>query len=1670
MLVLLAWIAGPGANAATKTWLGSSEDDRWSTASNWSPSGRPQDGDALQFPGGGFSTDSDNDLTNLLVHSILFFGTGGGYSISGNPIRLQSNITATHSGSQNRVRCYVEFVDGGGYFATGGSGTLDVNGDVILSNNGQLALNCITAGITVSGSIFGNGSVIKYGDKSLTFAGNYPNDFSGTLTIQTGTNFLAKAAGVTAVPGPLILGQLDEFYFGQVVLQSPHQINDATTNLIYHGSIDLNGWDEALGPIHLYDGDIQTGTATLALLGQIRQRSWIYVRECNISGTLYLPADTTFRLDDDDGLRLSANITGPGGYIQTGVGNVWLTGINTFAGPVTIGGGSALVGNHQALGAGSQVTLSGNSGLQLWGNPIGSINKQLTINSSACWIDVIGGDWIWGGNIQLNFTGLMTCNGGQFSQDAFRIFGSIQGTGGIWFGGTVIEVFGNNTFTGTTRAACALLSVNNGNGRPFSDVLEIGGYFIRPSDLQGFPSTYDTNATAEVRWMSSQVTTHSNVTLQPNGFANLNGRSKQFNQLHLRGGRVATGAGRLYAGAVTGHPTNYTASIEGNLSPVSALLNFNIADGPVVPDLSVSASLSDLGGVAAVTKQGDGELLFSSANAYDGATTVEAGLLHIQNPSSLGTSGAGTTVSAGATLLVESVPTLAEPLNIRGFGRGGTQGALHLLTGTSVENLVLGAAAAVRVDSSFSILAGAVSGTGGLTKLGAGTLQLGGSSGPANTFTGDTIVDEGLLVLFKPPFVQAVPGNLVVGRPAGGTTAIARHFNHDQVWANITVNRGGLLDLAGSDEYPGDITLNNGGDIQTGTGTLFLGPGVNVYVAPGQNGASVISGRLRLSDGNTFSVGVQTFPIFNSPPPLEVTALIFDAPADNTFFKTGSGEMRLSGTNTFRANFVISAGRVTAAHSSALGRSSTQRFPFATYVNGSGQLVLDGGIAINDVLEFESTNALVLQSLNGSNYLGGPIALFLPTPVSVPGANGILQIANSVNGPGGITKLGPGTLQFWGAAANTYAGLTTVAEGIIEARRVNQISIPGDAIIGDDSTSTTSARIQIQREQQFPPTANVTIRRSGLLDLFPLAASPLPTPTLHSVLGSGPIQISTFGSSLTISNDASFGFAGAITGSGSLNKYGSGTMRLTGDSIMSGLTTIHGGTLRVDGIFNNSPITVRGGAAVSGDGVLGDVNALDGGPNLLQRSLVLADSEFPDRQGGDLEVGNLTMSFNFGEPVSWGTLGLDFFGPSPTGGNDRIVARGAVDIDAVRLSPRFAYAPREGDVLTLIEKQSAGAVIGTFSGLPQNALITSNGISARISYTGGNGNDITLTVTNLALSYVANAISSGNGNGTIEADECLLMHVFVQSRRATTLTITNAFLRSLTPGVEVTIAAAAYSQLAPNAATYSPVPFQFRTAPPYVCGSPVSFELEVGVTGEGIFALPFQIPGSPNCTVPGGGRCEACFAVTRSFTHNTPTTVRPLDFLGGPSLCFPAKQCPQTNFVNQAAVPYVAYAFGNTTTNELCVTAQLRSTCPDPLGVVAYLSPHNPLDPCANYLGDSGVPGTNAFSFKVPRGSNFVINVVARTTNTVCGSHTLEVFGLPCPPPRLQIAKDAAPGKVLLRWSTAYPGFSFQTAGALNVAGPNGFSSVTSSAAVVGGRYTVTNLTGQQKQFFRLVK
>jgi autotransporter-associated beta strand protein len=174
-----------------------------------------------------------------------------------------------------------------------------------------------------------------------------------------------------------------------------------------------------------------------------------------------------------------------------------------------------------------------------------------------------------------------------------------------------------------------------------------------------------------------------------------------------------------------------------------------------------------ISGLGSVTKTGDGTVTLSGDNTYSGGTTNSAGVLSI--------------------------------------GAGGTSGSI---SGNVVNNATL------QFNRSDSLnYAGAVSGTGSLTKLGAGTTTLSGAF--ANTYTGMTTVSAGTLELSKSADVNAIAGDITVN--SGAILLLSSSGNVANSSA-VTLSGGTITRGSGVNEVFGSLNLTTGSFLDFGTG------------------------------------------------------------------------------------------------------------------------------------------------------------------------------------------------------------------------------------------------------------------------------------------------------------------------------------------------------------------------------------------------------------------------------------------------------------------------------------------------------------------------------------------------------------------------------------------------------------------------------------------------------------------------------------------------------------------------------------------------------------------------------------------------------------------------------------------------------------------------------------
>ena len=202
-------------------------------------------------------------------------------------------------------------------------------------------------------------------------------------------------------------------------------------------------------------------------------------------------------------------------------------------------------------------------------------------------------------------------------------------------------------------------------------------------------------------------------------------------------------------------------------------------------------------GAGGILKLGSGTLILSGANSYTGGTNLDGGILAVISDKNLGTG----------------------PLSFN----GGTLEALAAGGGIiSNKTITLNANGGTFLAdaATLSTLQGPITGAGGWTKSGPGTLNLSGT----NTYTGATSVDAGVL-------------------EAGTTSAFSPS-------SAFTVNAGAVLDLNGFDNTVGSLSgagvvINSGGLEVLSNATLSVGA---------NNASTTFSGSLQDGDGATLAL------------------------------------------------------------------------------------------------------------------------------------------------------------------------------------------------------------------------------------------------------------------------------------------------------------------------------------------------------------------------------------------------------------------------------------------------------------------------------------------------------------------------------------------------------------------------------------------------------------------------------------------------------------------------------------------------------------------------------------------------------------------------------------------------------------------------------------------------
>ena len=218
------------------------------------------------------------------------------------------------------------------------------------------------------------------------------------------------------------------------------------------------------------------------------------------------------------------------------------------------------------------------------------------------------------------------------------------------------------------------------------------------------------------------------------------------------------------------------------------------------------------------------------------------------------------------------------------------------------------------------------------------------------------------------------------------------------------------------------------------------------------------------------------------------------------------------------------------------------------------------------------------------------------------------------------------------------------------------------------------------------------------------------------------------GSPNALTLDGAGNFAvGLIQGTGGLIKNGLGAALVGRAGNYNGSLTLNEGVLVVDANIPGSRVTINGGAlggefGFSGFGGTGTVGAINVNAGIISAGTLTSPT-------GILNTGNLTFAANANYVVKIsGTV-------AGAGGHDQLNVNGTVTLNNARLVPLAfgGFRPIIGDSFTILRNDGADAVSGTFLNAPENSVFAGALNTAyRITYRGGDGNDIVITRVNRA--------------------------------------------------------------------------------------------------------------------------------------------------------------------------------------------------------------------------------------------------------------------------------------------------------------------------------------------------
>jgi fibronectin-binding autotransporter adhesin len=919
---------------------------------------------------GGFTLDTAgtgavdyNNAVNLSNGTINVTGGAFQYGSGGSRTATIGSDVTINVGSGKTLLFNLN--SGGGGIAVNSSGEFNLNGGTLQVNSTN------TTRIEQSGLVsMGNGSnvLVNTGNTNVELTNSAQARFLADIDVAGTATWTETNSGIlnTLFSGPLT---------GSGTLNvrnhtSSRQIDWSGDNSAFTGTVNLDGTTNNRS-LRLSSATAGSATATWAVgagntlqvngvavnLGTLNGAGTVSNSHATNAATVSVGAGTfTGVLSDGGGI-------GGLGLAKTGSGTLALTGANSYTGLTDIQGGTLTTTTAET--GGGAVTVADTATLGLT-----QLNNGDTFNASTLTMGSAGGSTleltpaaapsaalITAGTLTVNGSTTLRVKGLPVAGTTLVSYTTLNGNSGFAglnlalpfrIGGTL-----NNTGSAITLATVTDETPKWRNGDGVWDINNTGNWKTSTTAtttnyLEGGAGATDSVIFDDTSSGSSPITVTLSSTVSPvaitvagnkdyiisgsgeiagtagitkNGSAALtlatantfsggvqlnegtlnvnNATALGSGTLSIAGGTVLdnTSGSAVVATNAQNWSGNFTFTGSNDLTLGNAAMTANAA-------VTVSSGTLSVGGVAGsgfnLTKEGPGTLALGAGSSYSGTTFVNNGVLKASAANAFSSSSAGLVLANVAGVSLDLNGFNQTVTNLQGSGATGGNVILGggVLTANTTSNVsyggaITGAGGFTKAGSAILTLTGDKSGYTAATSVTGGTLDLdaiNGYFGPAVTVTTGTA--DNSIVVSGASFVQG-NGILNTGISGGAAGFGARG-------GDLTVNVGGAGAL---------INRNSGGN--GGLGQMILG-------SPTSDSKVIIQNNMGINNfGGTRDITVNPGTGTASG---EIAGAITPGAAGGVsgIVKKGTGELILSGLNTYIGNTLVDVGPLTLANGGQL--------------------------------------------------------------------------------------------------------------------------------------------------------------------------------------------------------------------------------------------------------------------------------------------------------------------------------------------------------------------------------------------------------------------------------------------------------------------------------------------------------------------------------------------------------------------------------------------------------------------------------------------------------------------------------------------------------------------------------------------------------------------------------